>query len=540
MNTTLVIVFLTGFTAAAQQPLDVKSPQPADSKVVGPSEGPSPSAETRLLIGFLDVAVPADPTVQNGEALKYALTQGSVTRIRPIPAGGWKDAADAWWAPEEADVVWFHQADDPAAAALPESALADLGGYLEMGGVLLLSGAAGRLVNDLGIESTPVRVLAPTAAPYVSGINVLAQHRQHDVFSGLDPTQTILLTSFGGNALADFYGTAGPHGELLAEGNAGVGERPLVEYSFGAGRVIFVGWRLPDFASKSDAYRANLERLFGNLLKYLAKCNTNRGRLVPPKVPCRYRRVLGVPVLLTDQPVAIAAEVRDGREWTAVTFHDRATPDAVSLEDAVTFEDLAVSERNIQTAENLRGVTLLSRSKPVSQYVALRSRQRDEDDRRDAEKIKGLVVTTPRVKTVVGPLQPLQMPELEQSVLLGRSPFMAPGEGLGDIQPAYEPLEDGGFRIAGSTRRLNRPIAHGQNRVWTGDVPVFRLDTTTGNGAYASDRVFPLWPRPDIQSGSVYPCMGTLRLAVPGSAGQLVWLDAVPEVTTTFRPGYTE
>lgn len=540
MNTTLVIALLTGFAAAAQQPLDVKSPQSADSKVAGPSEGPSPSAEPRLRIGFLDVAVPADPTTQNGEALKYALTQGSVARVRPIPAGGWKDAADAWWAPEEADVVWFHQADDPAAAALPESALADLGGYLEMGGVLLVSGAAGRLVNDLGIESTPVRVLAPTAAAYVSGINVLAQHRKHDAFSGLDPTQTILLTSFGGNALADFYGTAGPHGELLAEGNAGVGERPLVEYSFGAGRVIFVGWRLPDFASKSDPHRANLERLFGNLLKYLAKCNTNRGRMVPTKVPCRYRRVLGVPALLTDQPVAIATEVRDGQEWTAVTFHDRATPGAVALENAVSFEDLVVSERNIRTAENPRGITLLSRAKPVSQYVTLRSRQKDEDDRRDAEKIKGLAVATPRVKTVAGPLQPLQMPELEQSVLLGRSPFMAPGEGLGDIQPAYEPLEDGGFRIAGSTRRLNRPIAHGQNRVWTGDVPVFRLDTTTGNGAYASDRVFPLWPRPDIQSGSVYPCMGTLRLAVPGSDGQLVWLDAVPEVTTTFRPGYTE
>jgi hypothetical protein len=117
---------------------------------------------------------------------------------------------------------------------------------------------------------------------------------------------------------------------------------------------------------------------------------------------------------------------------------------------------------------------------------------------------------------------------------------MAPGDGLGDIQPAYEPIEDGGFRIAKSSRRLNRPIAHGQNRVWTGDVPVFRIDTTLGNGAYSSDRVFPLWPRPDIQSGSAYPCMGTLRLAVPGPTGEPKWLDAMKTVTATFRPGYTE
>jgi hypothetical protein len=39
-------------------------------------------------------------------------------------------------------------------------------------------------------------------------------------------------------------------------------------------------------------------------------------------------------------------------------------------------------------------------------------------------------------------------------VLLGRSPFMAPGDGWGDATPVYEPLEDGGFRIANGPRRL--------------------------------------------------------------------------------------
>ena len=86
--------------------------------------------------------------------------------------GGWQDAAGRWTAPEESDVVWFHQADDPAAALLPEAAVADLYEYLELGGVLLVSGAAGRLVNDLGIEPTTVRVLGPTSAPYLSGIHV--------------------------------------------------------------------------------------------------------------------------------------------------------------------------------------------------------------------------------------------------------------------------------------------------------------------------------------------------------------------------------
>jgi len=47
-----------------------------------------------------------------------------------------------------------------------------------------------------------------------------------------------------------------------------------------------------------------------------------------------------------------------------------------------------------------------------------------------------------------------------------------------------------------------------------------RVDTTTGNGTYSADKICPLWPRPDAQSGSVYPCMGTLRLGVPGEAGK--------------------
>ena len=58
---------------------------------------------------------------------------------------------------------------------------------------------------------------------------------------------------------------------------------PLVEYSVGRGRVIFVGWRLPDFTTAGDPYRPNLERLFRNLLGYLAQGNTNRARMVRPR-----------------------------------------------------------------------------------------------------------------------------------------------------------------------------------------------------------------------------------------------------------------
>ena len=122
-----------------------------------------------------------------------------------------------------------------------------------------------------------------------------------------------------------------------------------------------------------------------------------------------------------------------------------------------------------------------------------------------------LRVIKPEVRLLPAPLAPLVATNVDQSVLLGRSPFMAPGDGRGDVKPVYEPVEDGGFRIAGSTRQFNRPIVHGQNRVWTGDVPVFRMETATGNGSYAKDeRVFPLWPRPDAHIGNVNVSLGTL------------------------------
>jgi hypothetical protein len=489
-----------------------------------------------LRIGFVDLALPGATTVRNAAALKFAATHGQAVRLRPARGGGWEDAEGRPMASEENDVLWFHEADDPALARLPEAAVDDLHDYLEQGGVLLLSGAAGRLVNDLGIEPTPVRVLGPTSAAYLSGIHVVDKHRDHRVFRGLDTSHPIVLTSLGGNALADFYGTAGPHGDVLADGTAGLGERPLVEYELGAGRVIFVGWRLADFTTGTDPHRANLERLFGNLLQYLAGRNTNRGRMVRPGGLCQYVRLLGVPFLRAPKDSKLAASPIAGRGETAVILSDsRAGSDGFAAGDA----RLSEQRMGVDVRVDALGLTVLSRPTPVSQYVAVRRAQQAEDERQDRRKIEGLKVVHPTVKLIPGPLKPLQMPEQEQSVLLGRSPFMAPGDGLGDIQPVYEPIEDGGFRIARSTRRLNRPIAHGQNRVWTGDVPIFRMDTSTGNGTYASDKVFPLWPRPDAQAGTAYPSMGTLRLAVPGPDGKPRWLDEVKDVTATFRPGYT-
>ena len=216
------------------------------------------AAQTPLRIGFVDPALPKNPPPRNAAALAFAQSQGEVARIAWQKEGGWLAPDGRIRAPEEFDVVWFHQGDDLGAAKLDTAAGADLMAWLEGGGALLVSGAAGRVLNDLGIEPTPLRVLGANEAAFVSGIRVLPEHREHPAFAGLDVTQLVPLTTKGGNAMADFHGTAGPGGELLANGS-GASERPLVEYTVGAGRVIFVGWRLPDFTTATDEHRPNLE-----------------------------------------------------------------------------------------------------------------------------------------------------------------------------------------------------------------------------------------------------------------------------------------
>jgi len=154
-------------------------------------------AESTLSVGMVDPRTPAEPTPRNAAALQFAESQGKVKRLKPHPSGGWQ--ADPTWvrAPEEFDVVWYHQGDDPAAVALPEAVINDLRDYLELGGSLLLSGAAGQLVNSLEIETTPLRVLGPAPDPYLSGIIVRPDQRNHPAFDGFDVSKPILLTSLG-------------------------------------------------------------------------------------------------------------------------------------------------------------------------------------------------------------------------------------------------------------------------------------------------------------------------------------------------------
>jgi hypothetical protein len=99
----------------------------------------------RLRVGFVDPALSKGLPPHNAAALEFARSVGEVTRLGAASEGCWRDADNRLRASEQFDVVWFHQGDDPAAAHLGRAGGADLLAWLEGGGALLLSGAAGHL-----------------------------------------------------------------------------------------------------------------------------------------------------------------------------------------------------------------------------------------------------------------------------------------------------------------------------------------------------------------------------------------------------------
>jgi len=143
----------------------------------------------------------------------------------------------------------------------------------------------------------------------------------------------------------------------------------------------------------------------------------------------------------------------------------------------------------------------------------------------------------PEVVFSAAPLQPGTFPEADESVLLGHSAFKANINH--DLR--YEPLEDGGFVLPASSPykfSFNRHIVQGRNTLMTGDLPVFRLETTTGSGVYANDRSFPLFRRPDARGAQVAPVLGTLQIGVKDH-GKTTMLDKSAIGESIFRPGYT-
>ncbi len=170
------------------------------------------------------------------------------------------------------DVVWCHQGDLstlPADLQNPGTVEA-LRGFVAEGKGLFLSGVAARLVVEMGLETASMRIVAPGHDSFQAALVPVV--KDHPVFASLpsNPIGVIFFTSGGYPAFADFYKSPRPlAGRLLARSNY-ADENPLVEYRLGKGRIIVLGWRIPNYSLAHNVHRKALEQLTCNILDYLS------------------------------------------------------------------------------------------------------------------------------------------------------------------------------------------------------------------------------------------------------------------------------
>ena len=171
-------------------------------------------------------------------------------------------------------VLWIHW-DTPNApqGTLQPEVLNTIRHFVENGGGLLLTGPALRMLNALGMEPAEPRYLPSGKDAIAVGFLPLLPCRAHPLFAGF-PNGASMVAATGFPAICDFFGTGGPkHGTVLARAVPDEGEMPIVEYSLGRGRILAIGWRLPDFRPVANPYASNRDLLFRNALAYLASGN---------------------------------------------------------------------------------------------------------------------------------------------------------------------------------------------------------------------------------------------------------------------------
>ena len=258
--------------------------------------------------------------------------------------------------------------------------------------------------------------------------------------------------------------------------------------------------------------------------------------MIPPVGQATYTRLLGVPFLRGKKQQHFEAGLVLQGAKSAVTVAGLEEMKGSYETEGGRVSQRAVTENKVSV--QALALTLRETGRSLAAYETALSKERNSMLDQERIMTEGLQRITPAVEFLKAPLKPTRVPMEEQSVLFGRSSHMAPGK---DIETVYAPMEDGGFRISNSSRQFNRLIAQGMNRLWTGDVPIFWMDMTANCTVGGTDRMFPLWPRPEIAAGGWGPSMGTLRIGVQDLSGKPPeWLDAVTAVTTTFRPGYTQ
>ncbi len=192
--------------------------------------------------------------------------------------------------PPGVTALWWHSETVPAPAAmLSRETREALLRWVEEGGGLLLSGAALAYVRDLGLEPSVPRITATGGVDSVAAGVSPTPAPGHPIYAGFDAGAPIPLSSAGYPAFGDFWSSGGPvAGTPIGDASPNAGERPLVEYAYGKGRVLVMGWRLPNYGLAENAHAGNLRKLTANALAYL-----EAGKWCGDLEDCRVRVAIG-------------------------------------------------------------------------------------------------------------------------------------------------------------------------------------------------------------------------------------------------------
>jgi len=178
-------------------------------------------------------------------------------------------------------VLWLHYSETGTLPApfLTDETLDAVKGYLESGGTLFLTALALHYAFDLEAETgAEPRVFTPLGKePPEIGVMPTAEGAKHPIFAGFDTSDSIFLCSMAQDGFtSDFQPVPGDvSGVLLATktrgGGAGAGERPLVEFDVGKGKIITLGHHNAVYTDDGSDEGENLRTLTKNIIEYLAE-----------------------------------------------------------------------------------------------------------------------------------------------------------------------------------------------------------------------------------------------------------------------------
>jgi len=213
-------------------------------------------------------------------AYDWATANYPTTLLIPDGAGQFQTAERRARLLTEFGVLWFHYS---ATNALPDVFQTDgtkqaVMEYLQAGGTLFVTALALHYAFDLGIQAdVEPRVFNPLGKdPPEIGIVPPPEAADHPIFDGFDTSGPIFLCSMAQDGFtSDFMNSGDLEGQLLATktrgGGAGVGERPMVEFDVGQGKLITLGHHNAVYTDAKSTEGENLRQLTANVLNYLSE-----------------------------------------------------------------------------------------------------------------------------------------------------------------------------------------------------------------------------------------------------------------------------